>query len=347
MLRQFLGLVALLSLVNGLAANELSVDAVNSAEPSAKSRGAKGLDPLIVKTQVLLDRAHFSPGEIDGKQGENLQKAVRAYGAAQAIASDGRLTDELWGKLSASSRDPVLQEYAISAADLKGPFTERLPSKLEEMKDLPALGYRSVREAIAEKFHMSEELLTALNPGKKFDAAGETVIVANVSNKISGKGARIEVDKTAETLKVFDGAGRLLAVYPATVGSEEKPAPDGALRITSISRNPVYRYDPEYKFKGVKSQEFFHHSAGTQQPRRHGLDRALAEGLRNSRNATSGKSQQDRVERMRPADELGCRAGGEPDAKRIAGGVCGRRGGIERCRAEEGGVAEPQALGPP
>ncbi len=266
MLRQFLSLVALLSVVSGLAANELSIDAVNSAEPNAKSRSAKGLDALIVKTQVLLDRAHFSPGEIDGKQGDNLQKALRAYAGAQAIASDGRLTDELWGKLSASSRDPVLQQYAISAADLKGPFTERLPSKLEEMKDLPALGYRSAREAIAEKFHMSEELLTALNPGKKFDAAGETIIVANVSNKISGKGARIEVDKSAETLKVFDGAGRLLAVYPATVGSEQKPAPDGTLRITSISRNPVYRYDPEYKFKGVKSQEPFTIRPGPNNP---------------------------------------------------------------------------------
>jgi peptidoglycan hydrolase-like protein with peptidoglycan-binding domain len=96
MLRQFLGLVALLSVVSGLAANELSIDAVNSAEPNAKSRSAKGLDALIVKTQVLLDRAHFSPGEIDGKQGDNLQKALRAYAGAQAIASDGRLTDELW-----------------------------------------------------------------------------------------------------------------------------------------------------------------------------------------------------------------------------------------------------------
>jgi lipoprotein-anchoring transpeptidase ErfK/SrfK len=248
------------------------------------------------------------------------------------------------GKLSASSRDPVLQQYAISAADLKGPFTERLPSKLEEMKDLPALGYRSAREAIAEKFHMSEELLTALNPGKKFDAAGETIIVANVSNKISGKGARIEVDKSAETLKVFDGAGRLLAVYPATVGSEQKPAPDGTLRITSISRNPVYRYDPEYKFKGVKSQEPFTIRPGPNNPVGTGLDRALAKELRNSRNAASGESQQDRIARMRPADELGCRAGGEPDAKGIAGGVCGRAGGIERRRAEEGGVAEPQAL---
>ena len=191
---------------------------------------------------------------------------MRAYAGAQGIASEGRLTDELWAKLSATSRDPVLTDYAMTAADLKGPFVEKLPAKLEDKASVPRLGYRSAREALAEKFHMSEELLDALNPGKTFKTAGETLVVANVSNKVAGKGARIEVDKSARTLKVFNPSGQLLAVYPATVGSDAKPAPSGTLKITGVARNPTYRYDPDYKFKGVKTQEPFTVQSGPNNP---------------------------------------------------------------------------------
>jgi hypothetical protein len=45
------------------------------------------------------------------------------------------------------------------------------------MKDLPKLAYTSAREGLAEKFHMSEDLLSALNPGRHFDRAGETIVV--------------------------------------------------------------------------------------------------------------------------------------------------------------------------
>ena len=60
---------------------------------------------------------------------------------------------------------------------MKGPFLEKLPAKMEDMKGLKSLDYTSPREAIAEKFHMSEALLEDLNPGKKFDQAGQTISV--------------------------------------------------------------------------------------------------------------------------------------------------------------------------
>jgi lipoprotein-anchoring transpeptidase ErfK/SrfK len=260
--------IAVLALLifDATAATGLSIETVNSAAPSPKRTSGQGIDPLTIKMQVLLDRAHFSPGEIDGKLGENLKKAIRAYASSQGMASEDRLTDKLWGKLSATSADPVMKEYTITVADLKGPFVDRLPSRLEEMKGLPALGYRNPKEALAERFHMSEELLVALNPTKKFETAGETIFVTAADNKIAGRGSRIEIDKAAATVKVFDESGRLLAVYPATIGSDEKPAPSGTLRITSISHNPTYRYDPEYKFKGVKSAEPFTIQPGPNNP---------------------------------------------------------------------------------
>ena len=138
---------------------------------------------------------------------------------------------------------------------MKGPFLEKLPRKMEDMKDLKALGYTSPREAIAEKFHMSETLLAALNPGKKFDEAGQMISVANVTTKEEKPAvARVEVDKTAQTVKAFGNAGELIAFFPASIGSEEKPTPSGALKVTSIDANPHYRYNPAYKFRGVRAK---------------------------------------------------------------------------------------------
>jgi len=65
---------------------------------------------------------------------------------------------------------------------------------------------------------------------------------------------RIEVDKDRQTVKAYGPSGDLVAFYPATVGSEEKPSPVGTFKIISIDRNPNYRYNPKYKFKGVKTK---------------------------------------------------------------------------------------------
>src|SRR3954452_19549130 len=190
----------------------------NTKKPNAKEK----IDPVIVRAEVQLARARFSPGEIDGKLGENAQKALRAFAEANGLASDNLISPEIWDKLAEVSSDPIIVEYTISEKDVKGPFLKKLPAKMDDMKGLKALSYTSPREAIAEKFHMSEGLLVALNPGKKFDRAGEVIFVTNVPNKPTKLTiGRIEVDKSHQTVKAFDPAGALIAFFPATVGSEE------------------------------------------------------------------------------------------------------------------------------
>ena len=236
-------------------AGNLDAKSINEAQWSEKREG--GSNATVLKLQVLLDRARFSPGEIDGKFGENVEKAITAYASAQVLDPTKGMTDDLWKALT-SSGEPVIKEYTISEADVKGPFLEKIPAKMDDMKDLPALSYRSPREKLAEQFHMSEELLSALNPGQRFDKPGTTILVANVSNQsLSKKAARIVVDKVEQTLRVYDKSKGLIAFYPVTVGSTEKPAPDGQLKVISVARNPTYRYNPEYAFKGVKSKEPF------------------------------------------------------------------------------------------
>jgi len=248
-------------------AASLDAAAINTAEYHARSKSDHGIDPAIVKIQVLLDRDLFSPGEIDGKLAENTQKALTAFAEANGLTFENKLTQELWSKLTGASPDDVITRYTIAEKDVKGPFLKKLPARLEEMKDLPALGYTSPREAIAEKFHMSEALLAALNPGKKFDETGDTTFVAAIGGP-AGKVdiVRLEVDKSRQTVKAFDGTGALLAFFPATVGSGEKPTPSGTLKVTSVDPNPSYRYNPDYKFKGVRSQRPFEIKPGPNNP---------------------------------------------------------------------------------
>ncbi|WP_245331814.1 L,D-transpeptidase family protein [Bradyrhizobium sp. NAS80.1] len=239
--------------------------AVGSAQPSKKTLSNEKPTPAGVRLQVLLDRAHFSPGEIDGKFGENARKALRAYAEARQLPSSDELTEDVWKALQADDR-PLTATYTITDKDVAGPFLHKLPSKMEDMKNIPKLGYTSPREALAEKFHMSEQLLAALNPGRHFDRAGDTIVVVDAAGGAPGKAARVEIDKNRQTVKLFDKSNSLIGFYPATVGSEEKPSPSGTLKVTEISRNPTYRYNPAYHFKGVHTRKPFTIKPGPNNP---------------------------------------------------------------------------------
>jgi lipoprotein-anchoring transpeptidase ErfK/SrfK len=237
---------------------------VNSAEFEVVR--PKGLSPLLVKVQVLLDRARFSPGVIDGLWGENVEKALAAFAKANGVSNSGGLNAKVWSALSSTSSEPPIAEYEISDHDVSGPFNPQLPSKLEEMAELKELPFRTPRERLAEKFHMHEDLLAALNPGADFTRSGTRILVARLGKPTNSKARRIEVDKRAMTVRALGEGDRMLAFYPATVGSEEKPAPSGTLKVVSVAENPTYTYDPDFAFKGVKATEPFSLPGGPNSP---------------------------------------------------------------------------------
>jgi|SRR5579884_73347 len=260
------GLTALTFLV-AAPALALDVQDVNAARPMPGRSVSGQIDPLTAKVQILLDRVHFSPGEIDGKRGENVQKALTALAQAHGLKWDGHWTVELWQALTERAPENLFTQYTTTEDDLRGPFLKKLPAKIEEMKDLPGLYYTGPREELAERFHVSVDMLKALNPRATFDKPGETLVVPAVAdNRLREEVARILVDKSAQTVEAFDSRNNLIAFYPATVGSEEKPAPSGRLKVTIVQLNPIYHYNPKYHFKGVHTEKRFTIKPGPNNP---------------------------------------------------------------------------------
>jgi lipoprotein-anchoring transpeptidase ErfK/SrfK len=242
----------------------LTADAIEQAQ---FGRGQKDNAAVIVKAEVLLDRAGFSPGVLDGHDGDNFRKAVAAFQRQNRLDPTGTLDGDTFNALTATSQDPIMGEYEITEGDVKGPFTPNIPTKLEEMANLPALDYPSPRDELAERFHMSEQLLAALNPGADFGVAGTHIMVTDVPQKPRHTPvAKIVVNKSARTLSAFDAEGKLVAFYPASIGSAEKPAPSGEFKVKGIAHNPTYHYDPRFGFKGVKAEHKFTIRPGPKNP---------------------------------------------------------------------------------
>jgi lipoprotein-anchoring transpeptidase ErfK/SrfK len=223
--------------------NAPAVQPIETADWSAAPVTPEARRNALLRAEVLLARAHFSPGVIDGQDGGNLQNAISAFEAARGLPVDGKMDGDVWAAL-AKDTQPVLTDYVITAEDLKGPFPAKIPTDMVELAKLDAVGFTSPVEELAERFHMDEGLLKSLNPGVDFTVAGSKIVVAALgAEKLRAPVTRIEVDKTRRQVRAY-GGDVLLAVYPATVGSSERPAPEGEWAVRTVAPNPTYTYDP-------------------------------------------------------------------------------------------------------
>jgi lipoprotein-anchoring transpeptidase ErfK/SrfK len=230
-----------------LAFDPASVNGANY-EMSAGS-SSKEPDAAVLKLQIMLDQAHFSPGVIDGRMGDNTVYALREFEKQSGLASDGRLDQDVWNALS-TGNPKVLVTYTLTEADTKGPFVKSIPKDYAAMAVLDSLSYTSVEELLGEKFHLDIALLKALNPGARLDHPGEKILVPNVVN-VGPKGevTNIEIDKARSVLRGYGRDGKLLVVYPASIGSEENPSPRGKMTVKGVARNPKYSYRPDKNFQ--------------------------------------------------------------------------------------------------
>jgi lipoprotein-anchoring transpeptidase ErfK/SrfK len=248
------------------SAAELSVETVNAAKFDPNLAELEGQNPLVLKAQILLDRANASPGVIDGVYGENVAKAITAFETVHGLEPDGQIDEKVWSELGGDNAADVLTEHQLTDEDLDYDFVEEIPSDYAEMAKLDHLGFTSPEEMLAERFHMDIDLFKQLNPGADLKA-GTTIVVANTDAPgAEGKVARIEADKGNAQIRAFDAEGKLIAAYPATIGSEENPSPSGTHKVNAVAAEPVYYYRPDTNFQQGENTEPLDIAAGPNNP---------------------------------------------------------------------------------
>lgn len=215
--------------------------AVAPVEPAAP----KLPDPAVVRLQILLDQYAVSPGVIDGFDGENVRKAVMVVQAMAGVPITGYADAALLQRLETGQ--PVIGTYVIAEAD-GTKLSDSIPSDYAEKAQMDFLGYTSIAEELAERFHMDIDLLKALNPSSSF-TVGETIAVAITGPNRVGEVARIEADKNLRQVRAFDAMGNLLAAYPATIGSQDNPSPSGSYVVEVVAPMPNYTYNPAINFQ--------------------------------------------------------------------------------------------------
>jgi lipoprotein-anchoring transpeptidase ErfK/SrfK len=248
----------------------LTPDAINNAPVNVPITGDV-TGPSVLRAQVYLDRIHFSVGAIDGRWGRNSSITVWFYQRARGMQATGELDEQTFRRLAAEAAyAPVVVTHTLTPDDVKGPF-QPVPDSPYEKAKLSYLGYETLREKLAERFHSAQDFMELLNPDVKFSElqAGATINVPNVREPLTTDLhdiAKIVISISGNALNGYDVNGNLVFHGPTTVGSGYDPSPTETLHIVKIYPNPSFHYDPTLYHEVPDSEPDAHLPPGPNTP---------------------------------------------------------------------------------
>ena len=197
----------------------------------------------MLAVQVMLDHTAHAPGVIDGYGGGNTDSAIRYFREAHGMPADGGVDAAFLKALFDATGGDVFRTYTVTEEDAKGPY-KKLPEDFADQGKVDAMGYETPAEMLAERFHMDQQFLEALNPDADFGKAGtKLVIVSHGNEKVPADIATLEIRKGEGGLVAFDDAGDIVASFPASIGSVEFPSPSGTMKVNAIAPEPNYTFD--------------------------------------------------------------------------------------------------------
>jgi len=265
----------------------------------------------VMRAQVVLERLGFGPGVIDGEMGLSTQNALSGFQEANGLTVSGEMDEGTTAALAKWNEIPATRVVRIPEEWGRITFAA-IPDDPAEQAEMERLGYVSLDEKLAERFHTTVDVLRALNPGGRPAGAqttatvngdspiavrtptpspsatgdsptqyfrpGQIVRVPNVgADRIApgviddadwratlaslGVGteqpevARIVVSKSGGTLKAYDAADKLVALFTVTTGSRRDPLPLGEWKIVGKALNPDFTYNPELFWDVSDSEE--------------------------------------------------------------------------------------------
>lgn len=248
----------------GLVAGTAWADAAEQVgQPSTAA-----VDPTVLHAQVILDHLGFSPGVLDGKKGQSFTVALKGFQQSRGFDQTGTLDQPTMQALRRYRAMRATRRLALTEEGLAGPFVNPIPDDPAEKAKLSSLGYRSVMEKLGEMFHTTPDVLIALNSPQTLLRPGTVVVFPNALpssrdydpklpsewrrtlsllnvDAVQSQGSKVVVDKSDGVLRVFDKGDRLIAQFPATMGSEHDPLPIGSWKIQGVSYNPPFHYNPD------------------------------------------------------------------------------------------------------
>lgn len=241
------------------------------AEPQQQAAPAPAAGPRIdlatLKAQVILSKLGFSSGLLDGKNSAAFKGAIRGFQESRGLGPTGRLDAPTLAALKRFDAAEPTKTITLAPQMIAGPFINPTPKDYADQSKLPGLYYRSPLEKLAEMFHTSPEVLVALNSRETPLKAGQQIVVPNALPSSRAydiddatwkqtvaylnvdaqqpRADHVVVDESEGVLKVMDGQDRVIAQFPATMGSAQFPLPIGEWTIKGAAYNPDWKYQPE------------------------------------------------------------------------------------------------------